>query len=227
MATSSLPFHAGRAVRSTRRLDLRYVAGAVLLAIAVYGGYSVYRTRPVVARPVVVVAHDIAPGDVLRREDFNEVSQPVDDNLYAQLLHPDALGGVVGQKAPEQLHAGLLVGAAQVAPRAELGSDEQALSIPVQPENAAIGTIRPGDWVQIWATGKTPGSHARSVVDRVRVLDVDYVAAPRAPIVGQDRAQQLSAILLAVNAGQAQALVEAQATEEIDVGRLPAAAQSQ
>ena len=213
-------------MRGTRRLDLRYVAGAVLLAIAVYGGYSVYRTRPVVARPVVIAAHDVARGDVLQREDFKEVSQPVDDSLYGALLHPDGLASVVGQKAPEPLHAGLLVGAAQVAPRPELAPDEQALSIPVEPENAAIGTIRPGDWVQIWATGKTPGSHARSVVDRVRVIDVDYAAAPRAPIVGQDRPQELSAILLAVNPDQAQALVEAQATDAINVGRLSAASAS-
>src|SRR5919201_3424528 len=123
MATAAgVPFDSSRALRATRRIHRGLILGALLTAVAIAGSYSLYQTRSVVEHTVVVAAHDVPRGAVLSAGDFTTRSTPLDDGLYAGLLHPGQEAALIGTAAPEELHAGFPIGAAQVAPRDDIAA---------------------------------------------------------------------------------------------------------
>ncbi|MDQ6670674.1 MAG: SAF domain-containing protein [Chloroflexota bacterium] len=221
MAAVSIPFEPSRALRATRSIHRGLVVGALLTGVAVVGSYSMYQTRSVAERSVVVVTHDVPRGAILAADDFTTRSTPLDDALYVALLHPGQTAALVGQVAPEDLHAGLPIGAAQVAPRDDVAPDQTVASLPVPPNTVPL---RKGDWIQVWASPKN-GGHTSLVLDRVQVLEVRTDSSSRtAGSVGQDRAPQIVSVNLALQPAQAQALLEARHAGDVDVSRLPATA---
>jgi len=221
MVAASISLEPSRALRATRRVHRGLVVGALLTAVAMAGSYNVYQTRAAVERPVVVATHDIPRGAILAADDFTTRSTPMDDDLYRALLHPGQIAALAGQIAPEDLHAGVPIGAAQVAPRDEVAPDQPVASLPVPPNTVPLRT---GDWIQVWASPKN-GGHTSLVLDRVQVLKVQADSSARtAGGVGQDRAPQIVAVDLALQPAQAQALLEARHAGDVDVTRLPASA---
>ena len=221
MAAASIPFEPSRALRATRAIHRGLVLGALLTGVAVAGSYSLYQTRSAAERSVVVATHDIPRGAILAADDFTTRSTPLDDALYVALLHPGQTAALVGQVAPEDLHAGLPIGASQVAPRDDVAPDQTVASLPVPPNTVPL---RRGDWIQVWASPKN-GGHTMLVLDRVQVLEVRSDSSSRTVGgVGQDRGPQIVAVDLALQPAQAQALLEARHAGDVDVTRLPAAA---
>jgi Flp pilus assembly protein CpaB len=221
MAAASIPVEPSRALRATRQVHRGLVLGALLTAVAVAGSYSLYQTRSATERSVVVATHDIPRGAILSANDFTTRSTPLDDGLYSALLHPGQTAALVGQAAPEDLHAGLPIGASQVAPREDVAPDQIVASLPVSPNTVPL---RKGDWIQVWASPKNSG-HTSLVLAHVQVLEVRTDGSSRtAGGVGQDRAPQIVAVDLALQPAQAQALLEARHTGDVDVTRLPATA---
>ena len=219
MASASVPIGAPRILRATRRIHRGYLVGALLTAAAVAGSYNLYQTRPVVERAVVVATHDVPRGAILRPEDFAPRSTPLDDQLYAVLLHPGQEAELVGRAAPEELHAGLPIGAAQVAAREELGPDQALVGLAIPPDTVPL---QKGDWVQVWATPRA-GGHSTAILDRAQVLQVRTDAVSRvAGGVGADRGPQVVGISLAVRPAEARALLEARRDGELAITRLPA-----
>jgi len=221
MVAASVPFEPSRALRATRRLHRGLLLGAVLTAVAVAGSYNLYQTRPVVDRSVVVATHDIPRGAILAADDFTTRSTPMDDRLYAALLQPGRQADLVGRVAPEELHAGLPIGAAQLAPREDVAPDQTVASLPVPPNTVPL---QKGDWIQIWSSPKN-SDHTVLVLDRVQVLEVRTAGSARtAGGAGPDRAPQIVAVDLALQSEQAQLLLEARHAGDVDVTRLPATA---
>ena len=199
--------------------------GVVLLIASTVGGYSVYQSRPVVEHSVLIAARDVAPGTVLSRDDLDTRSVVVDDAWLASLVPAGELGSLVGRAAPEPLHAGMPVERAQVAPRELLAAGEEAIELPVEPTAVANGEIHVGDWVQVWATAKASGAHAQSVLDRARVIDIDYERGGRTNVGGSSVAKgSPTGLVLALRPEQARAVTEAYRTGSVDVARLPAGA---
>lgn len=223
MATASLPFDAARALRQTRRIHKGWYVGSVLLVLSAAGSYSVYHTRPVVEHSIVIATREIAPGTVLGRDDLGTRSTVAEDAWVAALVPGHELDSLVGRVAPEPLHAGLPVARVQVAPRELLAPDQQAVALPVEPTTAALGSIRVGDWVQVWATPKTQGTHTVSVLDRAHVIDLAYGDGSRPGLGAASAGRGIAALLLALRPDEARALIEAARTSEIDVTRLPGA----
>lgn len=220
MTTTSVPFQASHALRATRRVHRGLVVGALLTAVAVAGSYSLYQTRSVIDHTVVVAAHDIPRGAVLSAGDFTTRATPLDDGLYASLLHPGQEAALIGTVAPEELHAGLPIGAAQVAPRDDVAADQTLASLPVPADTVPL---QKGDWILVWGGAKD--GRTSLILDGVQVVDVRTDSSTRtAGGVGQDRGPRIVSVDLAVQPAQAQALLEARHTGDVNVTRLPAAA---
>jgi len=224
MASASLPFESARVLQRSRRLHRGWYVGMVLLIVSGVGGYSVYHGRPVVEHAVVVATRDVAAGTVLSRADLDTRSVFVDDTWLASLVPDQDLGSLVGRVAPEPLHAGLPVERVQVAPRELLRDGEEAIELPVEPTAVANGEVHIGDWVQVWATAKASGAHTQSVLDRARVIDIDYERGGRATIGSSGATASPTGLVLALRPEQARALTEAYRTGAVDVARLPAGA---
>ena len=222
MASASLPFESARVLQRSRRLHRGWYVGVVLLIVSAVGGYSVYQSRPVVEHSVVVATRDVAPGTVLSRDDLDTRSVVVDDRWLASLVPATELGSVVGRVAPEPLHAGMPVERAQVAPRELLGAGEEAIELPVEPTAVANREIHVGDWVQVWATAKASGAHTQSVLDRARVIDIDYERGGRTNVGSSSVAKgSPTGLVLALRPEPARAVTEAYRTGSVDVARLP------
>jgi hypothetical protein len=147
----------------------------------------------------------------------------VDDTWLVSLVPAGELGSLVGRVAPEPLHAGMPVERAQVAPRELLGADEEAIELPVEPTAVANGEIHVGEWVQVWATAKASGAHTQSVLDRARVIDIDYERGGRTNVGSSSVATgSPTGLVLALRPEQARAVAEAYRTGSVDVARLPA-----
>jgi Flp pilus assembly protein CpaB len=226
MASTSLPFESARVLQRSRRLHRGWYVGVVLLIISAVGGYSVYQSRPVVEHSVLIAARDVPPGTVLSRDDLDTRSVVVDDTWLASLVPAGELGSLVGRVAPEPLHAGMPVERAQVAPRELLGAGEEAIELPVEATAVANGEVHVGDWVQVWATAKASGAHTQSVLDRARVIDIDFERGGRTNVGSSSVAAGSPAgLVLALRPEQARAVAEAYRTGSVDVARLPARAE--
>jgi len=220
MAAASVSFGTSRALRATRRIHRGFVAGAVLTAVAVAGSYGLYQSRPVVDRTIVVTIRDIPRGTVLSSSDFTTRSTPLDDGLYASLLHPGQEAPLLGRAAPEDLHAGLPLAAAQLVAPDDVAVDQTLASLPVPPETVPL---RKGDWIMVWGSAKD--GRTGLILDGVQVVEVIADSSTRtAGGVGQDRPSHIVSVNLALQPTQAQALLEARHAGDVSVTRLPAAA---
>jgi Flp pilus assembly protein CpaB len=109
-----------------------------------------------------------------------------------------------------------------------LGPYQLALTIPVTPETATGGLIRPGDAVQVLLTAN-PGkadSQTTVILPRVTVYDAGYEAGSTIVRTTGDRSSgqgPLARLTLLVTQDQAVRLAQAKWNGELDVALLPPA----
>jgi hypothetical protein len=134
-----------RRIRRPGWLDLRLVAGVVLVLTAILAGASIMSSADD-RHPVWALRHDIAVGTVLQSEDLSVVQAQLGRSAAEYLPATEAVAGRTVQHA---LRAGELV------PRAELEDPQTgvAVTIPVRPENAP--RITRGDRVIFWVSTST------------------------------------------------------------------------
>jgi hypothetical protein len=157
---------------------------------------------------------------MLSAGDFTVRATPLDEGLHARLLRPGQEAALVGQVASEDLHAGLPIGLAQVAPRDELEPDQTLASLPVPVDTVLL---RKGDRVLVW--GSTKDGRTSLVLDGVQVVEVVTEGSTRPPgAVGQDRAPRIVSVNLALRVDEARRLLEARQAGDVSLTRLPASA---
>jgi Flp pilus assembly protein CpaB len=125
---------------------------------------------------------------------------------------------------------------AQLGGTGLLGPDRVALTIPVTADSAAGGRVRPGDEVVVYVTRGRGQAEARTeeLLSRATVLEVGYGAAgavarasgpgvaeagATVPLQGTARAPVW--LTLVLTRDQAQAVVQARRSSELDVALLP------
>src|SRR5687768_1275166 len=162
-----------RAIRQPRRVDLRAVFGLFLLLLAT-GGSIAFWSASSDTRAVLVATRDLPAGATLSAGDLAVARVRVDDAIYEASLPAAAREELIGRQLAEPVHAQQLLVRAQLSSRPPLQPDQLALTIPIRPDTAVGGRVRPGDYVQVLATsGKgKPESETFVVVRRVRVHDV-------------------------------------------------------
>ena len=218
--------------RPSRRVDLRVVIG-IGLAILAFAGSLAFWASTSDSRAVVVAARDLPAGATLAASDLGVARVRMDEPLYAAAVPADALDSLVGQQLTQPLYADQVLARAQLLsdPRPTIGSDQMALTIPVNASTAAGGQLQPGDSVRVLATtnkGK-PDAQTSVVLDRALVYDVghDQSAVISAGTSSSDSATRtvsrgpISSVTLVVSPDQAVALAQARWNGDLDVGLLP------
>ncbi|MDQ1731991.1 MAG: hypothetical protein QOK10_2150 [Pseudonocardiales bacterium] len=134
-----------RRIRRPGWLDLRLIAGVVLVLTAILAGASIMSSADD-RHPVWALRHDVAVGTVLQSEDLSVVQVQLGRSAADYLPATEAVAGRTVQHA---LRAGELV------PRAEVQDPQAgvAVTIPVRPENSP--RIARGDRVIFWVSTST------------------------------------------------------------------------
>jgi len=230
MATAILS--PARALRQPRRVDLRAVFGLFLLLVAT-GGSIVFWSAASDTRAVLVATRDLPPGAVLGATDLAVARVRVDDAIYETAWPAATREELIGKALAEPVHAQQLLVRAQLASRAPLAAGQLALTIPIRPETAVGGGLRPGDSVQVLSTsGKgKPESETYVVLRRVRVHDVGR--EERSTLVSTASAGDtpprpeaqgpVNTLTLVVTQDEALELARARWNGELDVALLPPA----
>lgn len=139
-----------RTAAHMRRLDLRVVAGLLLMVLAIGGSMGVIR-KAQSRVPVLVAARTVEAGAVIKPTDLRVEDISATSGLT--YLPASDRGSVIGKVATERLWPGKLLGSASVAETANLPAGYVAMSLALKADRAAGGSLRSGDYVAVIASG--------------------------------------------------------------------------
>lgn len=143
--------------------------GALLVATALAGYWSVYRATTH-RTPVLVAAHDLQAGTVLRPSDLRTAELAGDAGTMAALVPERELETVLGRGIAAAVSEGAPLPRATVA---AAGSGPAAFTLVVPALRALGGSLRPGDRVTVLATFESgAGARARALARGLRVLTI-------------------------------------------------------
>ena len=143
--------------------------GLVLVLVALAGYWSVY-SATTKRTPVIVAAHNLQAGAVLRASDLRTAELAGDAGAMAALVPERELETVLGRELAAPVAQGAPLPRASVA----AGGAEPAAFTLVVPALRALGSsLRPGDRVTVLATFESgTGAQARAIARGLRVLTV-------------------------------------------------------
>ncbi|MCD6486491.1 MAG: Flp pilus assembly protein CpaB [Syntrophobacterales bacterium] len=163
-----------------------FIAAAIVVAFFAATMVSRYFNRPVSreARLVVVAGADISPGDRLTAEKLKTVKWPKSDVPQGSF---NSFGKVVGRVAASSIHEDEPINEKQLVPQgkftgsylaARIEPGMRAISMTIDKESGVSGMLKPGDVVDVIASGSLPGRKggriSRLILTGVKVLAVDY-----------------------------------------------------
>jgi pilus assembly protein CpaB len=165
------------------------LVGALLVLVALLGYWSVY-SATTERTPLLVAAHDLQAGAVLRPSDLRTAELAGESGTLAALVPERELETVLGRQLSTPVAQGAPLARGAVAPAAAAPA---AFTLVVPALRALGGSLRPGDRVTVLATFESgAGARARAVARGLRVLSVG-----RAPD-GLDRASASIPVTVAV-----------------------------
>ena len=145
------------------------LAGVVLVLAALVGYWSVY-SATTARTPVVVAAHDLQAGSVLRASDLRTAELAGDAGTMAALVPEHELELVLGRELAAPVADGAPLPRASVAAG---GAGPAALTLVVPALRALGGSLQAGDRVTVLATFESgAGARARALARGLRVLEV-------------------------------------------------------
>ena len=160
---------AGPSVRGRLARPLPLI-GVLLVVVALAGYWSVY-SATTHRTPVLVAAHDLQPGTVVRPADLRVAELAGDAGTMAALVPERELETVLGRELSASVPQGAPLARAAVA--ATGGAGPAALTLVVPALRALGGSLRPGDRVTVLATFESgAGAQARAIARGLRVLTV-------------------------------------------------------
>ena len=156
--------------RKHRLLQPLPLAALLLILLALIGYWSVY-ARTTHRSQVLVAAHALPAGRVLRASDLAHSGVAANGQVLASFLPADEQSLLVGRALKEPVAAGAPIPAAALA-NARGGNDAMTLAVPVQ--HALGGALAPGDRVTVLATytNATGQAQTRAVARNLEVLAV-------------------------------------------------------
>jgi len=158
-------------IRPARRLlQPLPLVGVVLVLVALVGYWSVYRASTN-RTPVLVAAHALSAGSVLRASDLRTGELAGDAHTMAALVPERELDGLLGRTLTVAVPAGTPLPRAALAGRAA-GASAFTLVLPAL--HALAGALAPGDRVTVLATyGSGSGqTHTKAIARGLEVLSV-------------------------------------------------------
>jgi Flp pilus assembly protein CpaB len=195
-----------------RRVDTRLVVGLVLVVVSVAGGLALFSAADHTV-PVLAASRDLAAGHVVAARDVQVARVRVDPGVLHGLVRGEHKDALIGKVLLQPVAGNGLIASSVVGRQ---GSTAHEMTVPIISEHALGGSLRVGDRVDVLATFAKGGKDARTltIVHQAQVADVVRTKG----ILGE-RAGDLSALTLAVNADEAVYLAFASHTAELDVVR--------
>lgn len=145
------------------------LVGSLLVVAALAGYWSVY-SATTDRTPVLVAAHDLQAGTVVRPPDLRTAELAGDSATMSALVSEEELETVLGRTVTTPVPQGAPLTQASV-PAA--GSGPAAFTLVVPSLHALGGALRPGDRVSVLATFETgSGGQARAIARGLRVLAI-------------------------------------------------------
>jgi Flp pilus assembly protein CpaB len=156
--------------RPRRLLQPLPLAALLLILLALIGYWSVY-ARTTRRTQVLVAAHALPAGRVLRASDLADAGLAASRGVLATLVPASEQSLLVGRALKQPVAAGAPIPAAALA-TARGGGTSMTLAVPVQ--HALGGQLAPGDRVTVLATYTNASGQAqtRAVARNLEVLDV-------------------------------------------------------
>lgn len=190
-------------------INARTIGGVVLFAISLALGQRILTS----AEPVQLVwaaARDLPQDSVLSSADIRleRVTLPVE--LFARYVSNDI--PLEGQVVTRPIAEGELVAADWIG-EASLGGATRAMTIPIAPEHALGGDLKPGDRVDVYATFN-PGDARASTSALARAVEVIDVVTSGGFTVQDDL---VAGVTVAIEPEDAARLAFAIRTGEIDL----------
>ncbi len=156
--------------RQHRLLQPLPLAALLLILLALIGYWSVY-SRTTHRTQVLVAAHALPAGRVLRASDLAHSGIAGSSQVLATFVPASEQGLLVGRSLKQPVAAGDPIPAAALA-SARGGADSMTLAVPVQ--HALGGQLAPGDRVTVLATytSATGQAQTRAIARNLEVLSV-------------------------------------------------------
>ena len=197
--------------RQHRLLQPLPLAALFLILLALIGYWAVY-SRTTRRTQVLVAAHALPAGRVLRASDLTHAGLAGSGQLLATLLPASEQSLLVGRALKEPVSAGAPIPGAALA-GARGGADSMTLAVPVQ--HALGGQLAPGDRVTVLATytSATGQTQTRAVARNLQVLDVGSASGFNAS------AQTIAVTVALPNPSLASALALANEAGKLDLLR--------
>ena len=143
--------------------------GVLLVVVALAGYWSVY-SATTHRTPVLVAAHDLQAGSIVRSADLRVAELAGDAGTMAAIVPERELQTVLGRELAAPVSQGAPLARAAIAPT---GAGPAAFTLVVPALRALGGGLRPGDRVTVLATFESgAGAQARAVARGLRVLTV-------------------------------------------------------
>lgn len=143
--------------------------GALLVVVALVGYWSVY-SATTHRTPVLVAAHDLQAGSIVRPSDLRTAELAGDAGTMAALVPERELETVLGRELAAPISEGAPLARASLDAS---GSGPAAFTLVVPALRALGGALRPGDRVTVLATFESgAGAKARAIARGLRVLTV-------------------------------------------------------
>jgi Flp pilus assembly protein CpaB len=160
----------GRRRRPHRLLQPLPLAALLLVLLALIGYWSVY-SRTTHRTQVLVAAHALPAGRVLRASDLAHSGLAASSEVLATLLPANEQSLLIGRALKQPIAAGAPIPAGALA-SARGGADSMTLAVPVQ--HALGGALAPGDRVTVLATytSTTGQAQTKAVARNLEVLAV-------------------------------------------------------
>jgi Flp pilus assembly protein CpaB len=122
-------------------------------------------------QPVLVAAHDLAPGTVLNDASFRTTRVHADAAVLATLYAADQIAGLRGHVVTSLVHGGELVAGTAVAER-DGRSSTRTMSFPIARSRAVAGKLTTGDRVDVVAVDHDSG-RANYVLSDAEVVSAE------------------------------------------------------
>lgn len=205
------------------RVDLRLMAGLLLVAVAVAGGLAFWRAAQV-TEPVIVAAKEIPAGHVIEQGDLALTDARLEGSLAALAFGEEDLSAIVGRTASGPIHAGELVVHADLGSGPLIGPDDVAVTVPVAADSV-YPQLRPGDAVAVLTTSDQGKQTSRTVtlLERATVYSVVSEATRVSLGANADEAGRPANVTLIVPRSEAEQVAHALVNETLTLVLLPPA----
>ena len=164
--------------RARRLLSPMPLTGMALVLVALVG-YLVVYSSTTERTPIVVAAHALPAGSVLRASDVRVAELAGDRAVISDLIHERDLDAVLGERLSTAVTAGAPLARGAVV--AQLAQTAFTLEVPTA--RAVGGALRSGDRITVLATFGANGDDAQT---RAVARDLTVIAVGQSPAPGED-----------------------------------------